>query len=97
MMVLSFSSKLDWGSYIVTIAKTGSKKFGAFIHSIKFLSPEIALNLYKSAIQPCIEYCYHVWSRAPKCYLDMLDKLQKQLSGTVGPSFAAPLEPLTYF
>ena len=26
MLVLTFSSKLDWGSYIVSIAKTASKK-----------------------------------------------------------------------
>ena len=37
------SSKLDWGSYIVSIAKTASKKIGALIRSIKFLSPEFAL------------------------------------------------------
>ena len=57
---LTFSSKLDLGSYIVSIAKTASKKIGALIHSIKFLSPEVALYLYKSTIQPCMEYCCHV-------------------------------------
>ena len=43
MLGLTFSSKLDWSSYIVSIAKTVSKKIGALICSIKFLSPEIAL------------------------------------------------------
>ena len=28
---LTFSSKLDWGSYIISIAKTTSKKIGALI------------------------------------------------------------------
>ena len=46
MMGLAFSSKLDWGSYIISIAKTVSKKIGALIRSIKFLSPEFALYLY---------------------------------------------------
>ena len=36
-------SKLDWGSYIISIAKTASKKIGALIRSMKFLSPEVAL------------------------------------------------------
>ena len=27
MLGLTFSSKLDWGSYIISIAKTASKKF----------------------------------------------------------------------
>ena len=58
MLGLTFSSKLDWGSYIITIAKTASKKIGALIRSLKFLSPEVALYLYKSTIRPCIEYCF---------------------------------------
>ena len=48
MLGLTFSSKLDWGSYIISIAKTASKKIGALIRSMKFLSPEVALYLYKS-------------------------------------------------
>ena len=55
---LTLSSKLDWGSCIVYIAKTVSKKIGALIRSTKFLSPEVALYLYKSTIPPCMEYCY---------------------------------------
>ena len=37
------SSKLDWGSYIISIAATASKKIGALILSMKFLSPEVVL------------------------------------------------------
>ena len=49
ILVLTFSSKLDKGSYIIFIAKTASKKIGVLIHSLKFLSPEVALYLpYKS-------------------------------------------------
>ena len=70
------SSKLDWGSYITSVAKTASKKIGALIHSMKFFSPEVALYLYHSSIHSCIEYCCHVWAGAPSCYLELLDKLQ---------------------
>ena len=96
MLGLAFSSKLDWGSYIVSIAKTASKKIGALILSMKFLSPEVALYFYKPTIQPCMEYCCHVWAGAPSCYLELLDKLQKQICMTVGPSLAASLEPLAH-
>ena len=65
MSWLTFSSKLDWGSYIVSIAKTASKKIGALIRSMKSLSAEVALYLYKSTIWPCMEYCCHVWAGAP--------------------------------
>ena len=37
MLGLPFSSKLDWGSYIISIAKTASKKIGALIHSVFFV------------------------------------------------------------
>ena len=57
---LTFSSKLDWGSYIISLAKSVPKKIGALICSIKFLSPEVALYLYKSTIQSCMEYCCHI-------------------------------------
>ena len=50
MMGLTFFSKLDWGSYIISIAKTTSKKARDFIRSMKFLSPVVALYLYKSNI-----------------------------------------------
>ena len=55
MFRLTFSSKLDWGSYIISIAKTASKKIGGLIHSMKVLSPEVALYLSKSTICPCME------------------------------------------
>ena len=95
ILELTFS-KLDWGSYIISIAKTASKKIRALIRSIKFLSPEVALYFYKSTIRPCMEYCCHVWAGAPSCYLKLLDKQQKQICRTVGPSLAAFLEPLAH-
>ena len=48
MLGLKFSSKLDWGSYIISIAKTASKKTEALIRSMKGLTSEVALYLYKS-------------------------------------------------
>ena len=76
MLGLTFSSKLDWDSYIIFIAKTASKKIGALICSLKFLSPEGALYLYKSTIWPCMEYCSHVRTGAPICYMELLDRLK---------------------
>ena len=77
MQELTFSSKLDWDSYIISTAKTASKKIGVLIRSIKSLSPEVALYLYKFTIRPCKEYCCYAWAGAPSCYLELLDKLQK--------------------
>ena len=57
MLGLTFSSKLDWGSYVIFIAKTASKIAGALIGSMKFILPEVALYLYKSTIWLCMQYC----------------------------------------
>ena len=81
MLRLAFSSKLDWGSYIISIAKIASKKIGALIHSMICLSPDVALYHYKSTMRPCMEYYCHVWAGAPRA---------------VGPSLAASLEPLVH-
>ena len=45
---LTFSSTSDWGPYIISVAKTASRKIGVFILSMKSLSPErilISINL----------------------------------------------------
>ena len=55
---LSFSSELDWVSYIISVAKTVSRKIGALICSIEFVPLDVALYLW--TIQPSIEYCCHV-------------------------------------
>ena len=47
-------------SYIISIAKTVSKKIGALSRSVKFFSLEAALYLYKSTIRPCMKYCCHI-------------------------------------
>ena len=69
MLGLTFSSKLDWGSYFISIAKTASKKF---------FSPEVALHLYKFTMLSCIECCCHTWAGAPSYFLELLDKLQER-------------------
>ena len=63
------------------------------LNVIKHLSPEVTLSLYKSAIQPCMEYCCDVWAGAPSCYLELLDKLQKRICRTVDPSLLPLLNP----
>ena len=96
MLGLTSFPKLDWGSYIISIAKTASKKIEALICSMKFLSPEVALYLYKSTIHPSMEYCCHIWAGVHSCYLEMLAKLQKIICRNVGRSLATSLEPLSH-
>ena len=89
---MTFYSKLDWGSYIISIAITASMKN----RSMKFLSPEVAVYVYRSTKCPCMEYCCHLWAGAYNCYLELLYKLQEQICRTVGHSLAVSLEPLAH-
>ena len=66
------------GSGFVDFNAGKSQLFWAFIQSVKFLSPEVAMYLYESTIRPCMI-----------CYLEMLKKLQKRIFRTAGPSLAA--------
>ena len=44
-----------------------------------------------------MDYCCHIYlGWCPSCFLELLEKLQKWISRTVGPSLAASLEPLAY-
>ena len=76
MLGLTFYSKLSCCSYIISIAKTASKRIGALVRSVKFLSPDVVLYLCKSTVCLYMEYCCHIWAGAPSCYLELLDKLQ---------------------
>ena len=67
------------------------------ICSMKFLSQKVALYLYKSTIQPCMAYCCYICASAWSCYLELLDKLQKQICKTVMLVFQLlPLKPLSH-
>ena len=43
-----------------------------------------------------MEYCCYVWTGAPSCYLELLDKLQKLIYRTVGLSLAGSLKTLAH-
>ena len=66
-----FLSVLNWVvggcSYIISVAKTASKRIEALICSMKFLCPEVLLYLYKSTLWLRMKYCRHVWAGALSC------------------------------
>ena len=87
MLGLSFSSKLNWSSNTVSIAKTDLRKWDPWF--MKFLPHEAALYLYYAIIWPCTKYCCHI--RAV-----ILDEQQKRVCRTIGPSFTGSLELLAH-
>ena len=75
---VAFSSKLDCCTLVIFIAKTAAKKIAVLIRSMKCLSPEVTLYLYKATLRPCMEYC-SVLGGDPGYSLESLDKLQKRI------------------
>ena len=92
MLGLSYSFKMDWGSYIISIAGTVSKKIGALIRSMKFFSPKIALDLYNL---PCgLEWHTSYLGCYSRLLLENIRGATKaQIYRTIGPSFVAFLNP----
>ena len=52
-----------------------------FLLSLLWVSTNLTFSFAKS-------FC-HVWASAPRCFLELLDKLQKRICRAVGPSLAA--------
>ena len=93
---LTFTFKLYLDFDIISNAKTFTRKIAALIRSRKFIAPDVALYLCKSSIRPCMECCCQVWAGTPSCYLELIDKLQKQKCRTIGKSLAASFKPLAH-
>ena len=62
--------------------------------SDKNLNLYLSLNLVYKTL--CMKYCSQVWAGAPSCFLELLEKLQKRICRTTGPSFVASVEPLAH-
>ena len=88
------SASMNFHTY--SIAKTASKKIRALFNSTKFLSPKVALYLYKFTLPTCMEYCYHVWDGASSSYLNLVDKLLKRECRAVCSALTTSLEPLDH-
>ena len=43
-----------------------------------------------------MEHCCHTWAGVPSSYLELSDKLQKEIWRIFGPSLAASFESLTH-
>ena len=101
LLGLTFSSKLDWGSYMISIAKTASKKIGTLIRLfVNSLISLFLLRLLCFSMNLPYNHAWNIvfmgWADAPICHLELLDKLQKWTCEIVGPSLATSLESLAH-
>ena len=77
------------------LGKTSRQPITLNINQIKVKESQKVL-LLGLTIDNQLTFKDHVWAGAPSCYLELLDKLQKRICRTVGPSLAASLEPLAH-
>ena len=95
MVRLTFSSKLDWGSYIISIAKTQRKFEPWFILWSFFLQRLFCMsinlpyaNAWNIAVMSWLVLLIATWN----CWISK----QKQICGTFNHSLAASIEPLAH-
>ena len=94
---LSLSSNLTWKTYIHSLAKHASKKLGFLARVRGFFSSSHLSSMYKSQVHPSLEYCSHVWGRAPKSTLCLLDKVQSKAIRLINnPNLTKSLQPLSH-
>ena len=76
--------------YIETFVKSMAMKVSSLYGSRKFLSSLSILYLYKSAIQPFMEYCCHIWGGFPNSSLRLLDRIKKRIMNLLGLKYFKP-------
>ncbi len=71
------SNNLSWGIYICNFSSKSSQKLGV-LKRVKYKVPiKVMLDIvYKTIIQPHIDYCVTVWGFAPDVHIDKIQRIQ---------------------
>jgi hypothetical protein len=72
------NSKLNWNNHIKIICNKISKNTGIILRTRNNLTHETLLMLYRSLIQPYIEYCNIIWAAGESTSLANLFRKQKK-------------------
>ena len=90
---LQVTSNLSWKPHILAIAKSASKKLGILFRFKKYFTSPQLLQLYKSLIRPCLEYCCHIWGNSSSVVI--LDAIQRKAIRLISDyELTSTLEPL---
>ena len=93
----SLSSNLSCKTPIHSLATHASRKLGFLARAHGFFSSSHLLSINKYQIRPSLESCSHVWVRAPKSTLCLLDKVQSKAIRLVNnPNLTKLLQPLSH-
>lgn len=81
---VTFDFKLNFGQHIESLARKATQKLNALRRILHLLSPEGALQLYKSQVRSALEYSSLAWNGAAQTHLSLLDKIQDRAVTLIG-------------
>src|SRR6201990_827065 len=91
---LNINNKLSWKPHITMVAKVAYKKLGVLFRLREFFSSEQLLQIYKSLIRPCMEYCSHIWGGSDSSSL--LDRVESEAIRLINcPLLSSSPDPLS--
>ncbi|XP_046976467.1 uncharacterized protein LOC124542575 [Vanessa cardui] len=84
LLGVTLTSKLNFGQYIESKAKTAGKKLSILNKVKQYFTPEQLLTLYQAQVRSCMEYCSHLWDGSAKYQLDTLDSVDRRARRLIG-------------
>jgi len=78
LLGVELTSKINFGPYIESKAKTAAKKLGVLSKVRRYFTSEQLLRLYQAQVRSCMEYCCHLWDGSAKYQLAALDSVEKR-------------------
>ena len=80
---IEINSNLKWDAQCRKAAKKGNQILGLIYRTSECKSKNIILSLYKSLVQPHLDYCIQVWRPYLQKDIDVMEKVQRRATGMV--------------
>ncbi|CAH2094022.1 unnamed protein product [Euphydryas editha] len=89
LLGIDLSSKLNFGNYIESRAKTASKKLGILSKVRHYFTPDQLLSLYSAQVRSCMEYCCDLWDGSARYQLEALESIDRRARKLIGDEMFA--------
>ncbi|CAH2088457.1 unnamed protein product [Euphydryas editha] len=96
LLGIDLSSKLNFGNYIESRAKTASKKLGILSKVRHYFTPDQLLRLYTAQVRSCMEYCCHLWDGSARYQLEALESIDRRARKLIGMFASRRLQSLEH-
>ena len=76
---MHINDNLSWNRHIANVCKRLGHGFQILPKLNNVIPVNDMLTIYKTLIQPHIDYCITIWGYAPKCHLQRIQRLQNNI------------------